>query len=148
MSVLCSVAAFAQQYYGGLTGTVTDPDGAPAPNVSLTATNLNKGTVTRTLSNSEGIYRPPNLTPDRVQHRSRSSRLQEVQSSRLSWSEMNRTTTVDIALEIGALAESVTVSGAAPILEAESFKSTTTVEEKNVLYFPIHNGHDQTSNRG
>src|SRR5438093_5753423 len=54
----------AQQYFGGLTGTVTDATGAVLPKATVTVTNLNKGTVAHTATNEAGIYRAVNLVPD------------------------------------------------------------------------------------
>src|ERR1700720_1202223 len=54
----------AQQYYGALTGTVTDSSGAVVPNVSIKVTNLKKGTESAAVTNEAGIYRVPGLTPD------------------------------------------------------------------------------------
>jgi hypothetical protein len=56
--------ASAQQYYGALTGTISDPSGAAVLNVTVTATNLNKGTVANVTTNEAGIYLVGNLTPD------------------------------------------------------------------------------------
>ena len=54
----------AQQYYGGLTGTITDSTGAVLAGVTVKVTNLSKGTVTRVVSNEVGIFRAANLLPD------------------------------------------------------------------------------------
>src|SRR2546426_4100670 len=128
MLILAGLAA-AQQYYGTLTGTITDPSGAVLPNVRVTATNLNKGSITTVVSNDEGIYRLINLTPDPY-------RL-EVEATGFKKSvrepvlvETSRTLTVDMSLEVGASTESVSVVAAAPILETESGKTTATLEGK------------------
>ena len=42
----------AQQYYGTLTGTVTDTSGAVLPNVAVTATSLHQGTAATAVSNA------------------------------------------------------------------------------------------------
>src|SRR2546428_9990410 len=53
----------AQQYYGTLTGTVTDSTGAVVPGAVITVTNLSKGTATSATTNEAGIYRVAALTP-------------------------------------------------------------------------------------
>ena len=51
----------AQEVTGGITGTITDPSGAAIPNAKVTATDVARGTVYPTQSNSAGLYDFPRL---------------------------------------------------------------------------------------
>src|SRR5262245_48240152 len=58
-------AANAQERFGGLTGTITDPQDAPVPGVTVTATNRTSGVVRTVVTGSDGSYRILDLDPGR-----------------------------------------------------------------------------------
>jgi hypothetical protein len=130
-------SAEAQQYYGGVTGTVTDPTGAVVPNASVSLVNLNKGSVAKVVSNDAGIYRALNLTPDPYRVEAEAAGFKRFSQSPVTV-ENNRVLTVDIALEVGAATETVSVSATAPVLETESGKSTSTLEGRMVVKLPTY----------
>ncbi|MGH9345120.1 MAG: carboxypeptidase-like regulatory domain-containing protein, partial [Terriglobia bacterium] len=53
--------AISQEITGGITGTVTDPSGAAVPGATVTATDVQRGTVWPTQTNSAGVYNFPRL---------------------------------------------------------------------------------------
>jgi hypothetical protein len=59
---LLSGAAFAQTS-GSITGEVKDQSGAVAPNASVTVTNMETNVARSTVTNADGIYSFPDLTP-------------------------------------------------------------------------------------
>jgi iron complex outermembrane receptor protein len=61
--VLTSAIVFAQQPAGSVTGTVTAPDGARLPDVTLEFTNLESGAVVRVTSSESGLFRAGGLPP-------------------------------------------------------------------------------------
>ncbi len=65
LAVVCLATAFAaaQETRATLTGRVTDPTGAVAPNAQITITNSNTGAVTQLKSNTAGVYTAPFLSP-------------------------------------------------------------------------------------
>jgi hypothetical protein len=134
-------------YYGGLTGTVTDPTGAVIPGVEVTVTNLAKGTVVRTISGDTGLYRVDNLTPmDSYRIEAELPGFKRYVRSPILV-ESNRTVTVDIGLEIGESTEEVTVHGAPPLLETESGQTATTVEGDLILKAPVQPGANRSDAR-
>src|SRR5688500_13926260 len=57
-------AAFAQSTVaGGITGTITDPQGNVVPNAAVTVTNVGTNQTLNATSNSEGGFRFSNLQP-------------------------------------------------------------------------------------
>ena len=61
--LLLATFAGAQVVGAILTGTITDPSGAAAPNAPVTIRNVETGIVTVTQTNAAGIYSIPNLLP-------------------------------------------------------------------------------------
>ncbi|MCX6621504.1 MAG: carboxypeptidase-like regulatory domain-containing protein, partial [Acidobacteria bacterium] len=119
-------AAFAQQYFGGLSGTITDGSGAVVPNATVTLTDLERGTALKATSNETGIYRAANLAPGAFRLEVEAPGFKKFSRAQVQV-ETSRVVTVDVRLELGASTESVTVSSAAPILDAESSATNSTV---------------------
>jgi len=55
--------AHAQVLYGSITGNVTDPQGGTIPGAAVTITNKATNATREGVSNEEGVYTVPNLTP-------------------------------------------------------------------------------------
>src|ERR1700722_12148457 len=62
-----SVPAFAQEYRATLTGRVTDSTRAVIPKAAVTATNVETGAVSNTVSGQDGYYTIPFLPPGKYQ---------------------------------------------------------------------------------
>ena len=129
----------AQQYYGSLTGTVTDPSGAALPGITVSVTNLNKGTQVTVITNDAGIFRADNLVPDPYRIEAQFTGFKKVSREPLLV-EASRTLTIDIHLEIGNPAETITVTASAPILETETGKTTSILDGDMVNKLPLDLG--------
>ena len=67
----------ADDIYGRIRGTVTDPSGAVIPGVTVTATNSATGVTRSTKTGSDGIYELVNLRgPSRLHHYDPADRVQ------------------------------------------------------------------------
>src|SRR5574341_2412239 len=60
---LCAVPTLAQETRGTILGNVKDPSGALVPSVSITITQLETNTTTRTATGQSGLYEVPLLMP-------------------------------------------------------------------------------------
>jgi hypothetical protein len=128
--LLAVSAARAQGFQGGIRGAVTDPGGVvPGAEVTLTSegTNVSRSTTT----NSLGEYSFPNLAPGAYRltasfpgYKSHSRAGIRVGTQQFI--------TLDIVLELGALVETVTVTGETPLLETSN-ASTGTVLDNDAL---------------
>ena len=61
--VLFCASGFGQSTYGTISGTIEDASKALIPGVTVTATNVDTGVVSTTLSNEAGAYNFPSLLP-------------------------------------------------------------------------------------
>src|SRR5262245_21984788 len=61
LAVLCLTPASAQQFYGTITGTVTDPSGAVVPNADVRVTNIATNVTAGLTSNGVGVYTADDL---------------------------------------------------------------------------------------
>jgi hypothetical protein len=136
--VLCALAlllcapAFAQLDTGVILGRVTDPAGAVVPGAKITvvATELNFEYQTETTS--DGNYRVPALRPGPYRVTVIATGFKQLVREGLSL-QMGENMAVDLRLEVGAVAESVRVTAAAPILDTQT-SSTGQVMEGDYYY--------------
>jgi hypothetical protein len=122
---MVAAAAVMAQTGGGATlvGTVKDATGAVVAGAKLTVVNTATGFVTETSTTADGGYNVPYLVPGnyRVTVNAPSFKESVREGLTLRSAEVPR---VDIVLEVGAVTESVTVSGSAPLLNTENVMSS------------------------
>src|SRR5450759_1114269 len=61
---LSASASYAQQTFGSIFGTVTDPTGAAVSNAKITVKDINKGTSFEVTSDESGNFNKGQLIPD------------------------------------------------------------------------------------
>src|SRR5712692_1932507 len=135
---LCGASQFwGQGTTSRVVGVVSDPTGAAVPNAKVTLTNQATGVSFTTTTTDSGTY-----VFEAVQVGSYSVTV-ETQGFKKFVSPDNRVgigkpTTVNIALEIGAVTETVTVSGAAELVQTStSGNFGDTVEQRVIQDLPI-----------
>ncbi len=111
-------SASPQANWTSITGIVTDSAQAVIPGVTITVRNLDTG-VTRTIQTNEvGYYTVPNLDPGRYEL---SAQVEGFKTYRVSdvVLQVGQVYRHDIQMELGALTESVTVTGEIAPIETE-----------------------------
>ena len=129
--------ANAQNAYGGIVGTVTDPSGAVVPGVKVVLTNLGTNEVKSVQTDAAGNYRLLELLPtDYKLEFTRSNFKRYVQTPVTVL--VGSTGRLDVAMELGAVSETVEVTTAAPLLQTESGTLGAQVEGKTVDEMPLN----------
>ena len=103
--------AFAQgSIFSRLSGTVVDTEGAAMPGVNVTVKNLGTGQVISLVTGSDGTFTAPNITSGKY---SVTAELQGFKSTELDSVSVATgiPTAVKITMQIGTLAETITVVG-------------------------------------
>ena len=108
-------AAFAQEYRGTFSGSVTDPQGSAVPKVKIVATETRTGTKSTALSDATGEYTIPFLALGVYDITAETPGFKTFSRKGLTLSAGEHPV-VDIHLEVGAISETVTVSAESPIL--------------------------------
>jgi hypothetical protein len=139
LGVFLSAALFAQSEIGGasVNGTVTDSSGAVVPNAKVTLSNTATGFKRDTQTTDTGLYtfsRVPVGTYD-VSIESQGFKTARKTGIIL---EVGAVATVDITLELGTAAETVSVTAEAPVVEATRSQTSTLVTEKAVADLPVN----------
>ena len=115
----------AQSASGAIVGNITDPTGAAVP-ATITATNQDTGIIRNTAATAEGIYNVPSLLPGNYTIEARAPGFGPVQAKDVAV-RVGSETRVDLTLQLGALAETLTVTEAVPLV------GTTDVDVSQVL---------------
>jgi len=134
--VLAVPNAMGQANRASITGTVTDVSGAVIGGVEVTATNIETGVSTKTISNQNGIYVVPNLFPGRYSVEFQHAGFKSVKRPAVTLisTEVAR---LDTALDVGAVTDSVTVTTDAPVLDLEKPSIGTNMNGKVVTDLPL-----------
>ena len=116
---IVSVSTSAQTYTATATGTVTDPNGAPVPNVNVVATNQGTKLEYKAQTSDQGVYTIPFLPVGSYVLTIEARGFKKVVSNPLAL-EVNQIARIDLQLQIGSVGESVTIEAAAPVLQTEN----------------------------
>lgn len=131
---LLAPALFAQTH-GQLAGRVTDAAGAFVPGAEVRAVNIGTNVPSDTRTNAEGNYRLPNLIPGayRVEIGKEGFKkfVRDIVEVRLG-----DVLTLDVALELGQIQESITVTSEAPLLESGAATLGQTIDTRRVQDLP------------
>jgi hypothetical protein len=126
---------------GDIVGTVTDQSGAIVPNASITVTSKATGAVQQTTTNSSGSYRIPLLKPGDYTVLVKAAGFEQA-SLPVSVSA-STTATADVRLIVGSAAQTVEVTGTAPLLHTEVADLSSTFTQQQVQDLP-NPGNDLT----
>jgi len=135
--VLFSTPLFPQASTASLTGIVTDPSSARLPNVTLRLTSDETGVVSVTTTNAQGEYTFPLLNPGRYRLASEATGFQSTARAGIVL-ELGRVSRLDLALQLGQVAESVEVTGAPPLVESETSTVGQFIENKTIIDMPLN----------
>src|SRR5258706_158299 len=141
LCLICMAAtpsAQAQAVYGGITGTVTDPQGSGVAGAKVVVTNVTKGTVEEATTNESGIYTVTHLIPDtyKVHVEASGFKSYEIASVRV---DVDSTVRADAQLQVGSVTQSVEVTGEIPQLQTEKTDVATIFSTQQVESVPIFN---------
>ncbi|MCC6862662.1 MAG: TonB-dependent receptor [Bryobacterales bacterium] len=134
-TLLCSSVSFGQTGQGIITGLVTDSSGAIMPGVTVTVRNPETDFTYKVVTNAEGLYRVLYLNPGYYEISYEVQGFKRLVRSNIQV-RSTETTRVDVTMEIGSVAESVEVTGAAPLLETETSMAGHLVTAVTVTRIP------------
>ena len=99
----------AQEVRASITGTVTDAQGAAVPGVTITAVNIASNVSIAQVTNDSGLYLTPFLAPGVYRLTAEKQGFRRYVHDRITLQTQDRPR-LDIVLEVGELAQSVTVT--------------------------------------
>ena len=134
LALVCS--SFAQDTRGTISGTVTDPGGAAVVGAAVAVTNTETNVTTRLTTNESGYYEAPLLLPGRYNVSVESAGFKRIVRPGITLA-MRAQIRIDIKLEVGALNESITITGESPILDTSSMTSGKALTTREIMDLPV-----------
>ena len=125
---------FGQAVYGSISGTIMDPQGASITGASITVTNIAQNVTTTAKTNDSGFYEVTHLIPGvyqvKIEQQGYKTAVQEVVV------KADVVATADVRLEVGALAETVTITSVDLSLKTDKSDVATTFNQRQVQELP------------
>ncbi len=129
--VLCIGVALAQTTSGSITGNLVDPHGAAIPNATVTITDVNKGFTQTATSDGEGRFVFPQVPPGTFTIVITISGFKK-QERTVELVPNDKLTLGNLILEVGAVTETVEVTGQATLVQAESGERSYGVQSEEL----------------
>jgi hypothetical protein len=126
--------AYAQQVFGSIIGTITDPSGSAVGNAKITITDVNKGTTSDTTTNDSGNYVKGQLIPGTYKVTVEAPGFQKAVSNEITV-QVDQAAQFNVALQVGNIEQQVEVTAAAPLLQTDraDVAQTFTAQELSAL---------------
>ena len=139
-ALLISLPLFSQGSYGRILGTIMDQSGGVISGATVTITDVDRG-VSRTLTTDDaGEYNAPNLLPGRYTVRAAAKGFKTVERQNVAL-EVGKEPRVDLTLQPGEQAQTLTVTEAIPLVEATNATMGGTLNNTDIADLPL-NGRD------
>lgn len=135
--LVCLPLARCQRITASLNGTVKDTNGAVIPNASVSAINTGTNVVSHAQTNGEGVFEINNLNPGPYNVTVSASGFKQLVHTGLVLN-VDQTANLDLALEVGATTETVEVTSAEPLLEAQTSDVGQVIGTKSIENLPLN----------
>src|SRR3989475_2925410 len=138
LALLLASPALAQT--GQINGVITDNSGAVVPGTNVRVVEVATGLSRDTVTGADGRYTFTSLRPTTYDITAELTGFRTSQRKGVLL-QANENLTVNFAIELGALAETVTVSGESPVVDVTSAALNEVVDSKRIVELPL-NGRD------
>ncbi len=137
MLLLCAASvAFAQAGRGSISGLVTDSAGALVAGAQVALLNQATGVTQHTVTSSAGLYTFISLNPGVYQVTASQKGFKKVAQDKVTVT-VDQVTQVNITLEVGAISETVTVTGGVELVEPSNSTVGQLIESATIDRVPL-----------
>jgi hypothetical protein len=137
LALLATVAA-AQGTSGVIVGTIVDTQGAVLPGVTITVRNIDTGAMRTLVTGADGQYRVAALPSGRYDVRAELSGFTTAEAKGVPLL-INQEVRQNLTMNVGALQESVTVTGEAPVVETTKTEVAAVITQQQIETLPVAN---------
>jgi len=127
----------AQVITGTISGTVSDDSGSVVPGATISVRNTNTGISRNVNADAAGRYTVPRLALGDYEVKAGAPGFQTLVHSGITLT-VGREATVDLVLKVGAVAETITVTGEAPLVESTTATVSGLVDEATMRDLPLN----------
>lgn len=136
LCLLLPLPIFAQSSAGSISGVITDDSGAALPGVTVVATNVSTRTTRTAVTNSSGAYQLGLLPPATYAVETALDGFQPIRRERVTVN-VGSGIALDLVMKVG-VAETVTVTAAAPLIESDRTQVSSVVNETAIQNLPVN----------
>ena len=144
VALLTGAPALMAQTAGSIAGHLADPAGASLPDADVTLTNVDTNASRATKSTGSGDYTFPDVPPGnyKVQVQRQGFKMSVSDTFPV---QVAQSVKLNLTLQIGAVTESVDVSAAGALLQAENPTLGTVIQHEELAELPMLNGRNYLS---
>jgi carboxypeptidase family protein len=137
--LLASTSVFAQDFRGGVNGTVKDGSGAVLPGVTITVTNVETNVSATAITDAKGFYqiRYLNSGPYKIEARLEGFKPVIRQGVTVRIGDV---IPADFRMELGGMTEVISVTASAPILDTSSGVTGQVIDSNQIQRLPLGDG--------
>jgi hypothetical protein len=136
-ALLCAATLLGQFETAEVLGTVRDPTGAVVPKAAVTLLNQDTGIQARTSTDENGSYDFFNVKVGRYTVSVEAAGFQKVSAADVAVA-VNARQRVDLAMQVGAMTETVEVTGAAAMLDTDSSEHGQVIGAAPIVELPLN----------
>ena len=136
-ALLASFLLLAQQGGGTISGVVTDAQNSSIPAAEVRIRNTGTNATFRTKANEQGFFTAPSLAVGDYEVTTERAGFKRSVRTGITL-QVNQTAQVDVRLELGQLADSIVVSGEAPVVNTSNATVGEVIENRRVRDLPLN----------
>ena len=137
LAVVSAIPAYSQSATGSIEGVVLDSSGAVLPGVTVTAVHRDTAASRSAVTDDNGLFRLPLLPVGTYEVTAELGGFSTRKQPEVVLT-IGQTVTLRVEMAVAGLAETVTVSGASPVLETSRTAASSTVDETAVQNLPVN----------
>lgn len=133
---VCVLPLSAQETRGVIFGRVYDPKKSAVVNAVVVVTSLDTNTSHRTATNETGYYEVSYLLPGTYEVTAEAGGFKKADRKGITLSVSSRAE-INMTLELGTVAETVSVTADAPVLDTSTVSSGRVLDNRQVMDLPV-----------
>jgi carboxypeptidase family protein len=122
---------------GSISGTLRDPQGAAVPNAEVTLSETATGQSRTVRTDEDGFFNAPSLPVGRYTLSTSPQGFKKLLAPDIDVNVSSRVV-LDLTLEVGEVTDTVTVTGAAQLVETRSQNVSSLISQKQVTELPLN----------
>lgn len=134
-----SALAFAQEFRGSIAGRVTESSGSAVANAQVVVTNISTNNSVSSVTDGNGEFKLLYLIPGAYRLSVEAPGFKKSIRQGLEV-RVGDKLELDVALEVGAVTDSVNVTADAPLLEAGSASAGQVIDQRRISELPLSDG--------
>lgn len=135
--LLLALISYAQGTRAGLTGVITDPNGASIPDASVSITRVETHETAQSITSGTGTYVFPSLEPGSYKLSVTAPGFKKYEQAGIIL-QVEQRSRIDVRMEIGSVEQTVEVVAQAPLTQTETSSLGQVVEQKRIVELPLN----------